>query len=1031
MKFTFNSNDLYMQPKIMLCKLDLKKLGFLDVFNLKINPTYCDISDLSFDIMYDNEFCEYIVKYMVLEVDGFGRFTVTEIQPDEVNRIKTVKAQSYEITLNNDSLTFKESSYFKLYDLINPEQSILGIISKQTGWKIEHVDGSLMNKITKLDIDNEQIYSVLMSTLTSAFKCYFLFDTMNMTISCYDTSREIVNSGIVLSRRNLIKDIQTSSASDDIVTALSVTGAEGVGINYVNPLSNNVIYDFSYFIGNKKYCMSQELGEAVVTWSNKIDNNRDSFANLVEQRISLSAQIIEKDSEMTILKGEMNSLLDIQSVSIQANDNQRLATVYVEIENKQVEINNKQSEIDAVKSSYQSVLNQITAITNSLSFSNNFTSDQLKELKFYIKTGSYQNENFIFTDVMTESQKIEVSKQLYDQGLQILEKVSKPLYEFSIDVSNFMFCKEYEEFTKNLKLGTNINVEVEENNWCTPKLLKVEIDYDNPENCKLTLSDKYRLSDDIRKFADNFGNNSKVTNKVNITAGLWDEPIRDGFYGKVNDYINNALNLANQEIINADNQEITIGSYGLRGKKYDDDTEDYSPKQVALTSNVLAFTDDGWKTTKTAIGEITVGDTKMYGLAAEVVMGNIVAGNNLTITNNKDESLATFVVDGNGAKLINADFTLENTKNKIILNPTDGIKIQKIKADKSWEDIFYANTDGNIIAKGISLDSAWIGGWTTTSDGITSPVGDYINSNGYGKLSLMSWTPTSATFNGNIYANNLHWNNGDGTYVVVFDDGGTMGGSWLTDGSVGADKLDSISVGKIYADWISVEELYAKKAWIEELYVTKGTFEELEAKTITAEQLSTKYLITDSGIFSGKMLVGKTGDYSDIHSEAVNLDAQHQNIQQLKLSSTAGFDFSSTYGGVNFRCGSIVNEDGTETKASVISQSPFRARDLVEVDGKLWCYGDIEQVNSGNTNTFNGATTINNSLTVTSNLSVTGETVLSSGVNVFGGMVVANAGIWIRGSVVLGDMKNSGVSGTFDIGGTSVRIDAGIIVGVG
>ena len=78
-------------------------------------------------------------------------------------------------------------------------------------------------------------------------KCYFVFDTMNKYIYCYDrdeVERPIKNSGINLSFRNLINEVKVNESSDDIITALTVTGAEGVGINVVNPLGNNIIYDF-------------------------------------------------------------------------------------------------------------------------------------------------------------------------------------------------------------------------------------------------------------------------------------------------------------------------------------------------------------------------------------------------------------------------------------------------------------------------------------------------------------------------------------------------------------------------------------------------------------------------------------------------------------------------------------------------------------------------------------------------------------------------------------------------------------------
>ena len=54
----------------------------------------------------------------------------------------------------------------------------------------------------------------------------------------------------------------------------------------------------------------------------------------------------------------------------------------------------------------------------------------------------------------------------------------------------------------------------------------------------------------------------------------------------------------------------------------------YSPEQVWLTSNTLAFTDDSWNTVKMALGKVTLSDeTTTYGFVADaIVTGTLNAG---------------------------------------------------------------------------------------------------------------------------------------------------------------------------------------------------------------------------------------------------------------------------------------------------------------------------------------------------------------------------------------------------------------------
>ena len=272
-----------------------------------------------------------------------------------------------------------------------------------------------------------------------------------------------------------------------------------------------------------------------------------------------------------------------------------------------------------------------------------------------------------------------------------------------------------------------------------------------------------------------------------------------------------SLDLAKQEIVNSVNQDFIIGSWGILGRK--SIGEDlFDPHQIRINNNLICFSDDSFQTVSQAIGKITFNGTEMYGIVADAIVGGLVATEKLVISNENNN----FILDRDGATLINASFTLTNNKNKILLNPEDGLKIQT-KVGELWEDRFYADVDGDIIAKSIKLESSLIGGWTTEVNGLYAPgdpaTRDYIGSNGYGKLSLFSWTPTSATFDGNIYANNLLSNTG-GQYQYVFENG-TMGGTWLSDGTVPLGKLDTLVATKAYVDELDVKGLRADLAIID------------------------------------------------------------------------------------------------------------------------------------------------------------------------------------------------------------------------
>lgn len=934
MIINFNSLDLAVRPKISVHKLDLTMIGYVNYSKLKINPTFCNVSDTTFTVYENEKYYDCIRKDMVLEIENLGRFVITDVneEDDGNTKYKDVTANSYEVVLNKTTLSYKDNTVFKLWDAINPDKGIeinengvivdddnrnpqyiypqyptlLYIIQQETGWTIAHVDSTLLNEYRTLTIDKSEVYGLLMGEISDAFKCYFEFDTINRTISCYDREKVPVNSNIVLSFRNLIKEQKISEGTDEVLTALIVEGADGVGINLVNPLGNNVIYDFTYYCNDKPWGMDADLQTAVITWQNLIDSYREDYAELVLTRRECDKDLMDLKTEMSTLNSEMMALRDVQSVYIATNDEDGLATVYTDIQNKQAEIDDKQEEIDAKQDEYDAVVESISDIVSELSMDNNFTEEQLDTLKYYTNMAVYDNANFIYTDTMTEYDKINISNQLYAQGMKVFNKVNRAKYQYECEIVPFMFNKKYKIFTDSLELGKTVNLELSDGTWVNPKIMQINIDFDDTENSSVILSDSFTLKNGCYDFSDGYNQTIKVSRKASLSAAKWDEPSNNGFYNTVNNYINNALDLAKQEIINATNQEFTLGSYGLRGKKYDSETETYDDHQIAMTNNVIAFTDDNWQTAKAALGKITLGETDYYGLVAEAIVGRLIAGTQLTI----ESGDGSFVMDSSGAKLENAPFTITNATSKILLNPTDGFKIQK-KTGTTWTDVLSEDTSGNIVANSIKLNSGNIGGWTIETNQLSSPTGDYIASNGTGKLSLLTWNNSSATFSGNIYANNLNWNNGTSS-IPVFTNLGTMNGSWLTGGSISPDKRNVAEWDAIYADVGAFNKLYAN--FVE---------------------------INDEVFFKGKIRVGDNtnpGNYSLINTQNDYIDTEHGYLMRLYNYAPGGFVWNTSLDGVG---SAVFNLPVNITQGLSITGYTSITGDLL-VSNKITAYGSSE-----------------------------------------------------------------------------------------
>lgn len=1032
MQIEFDILNQAKTPIVKLCKPSRKVIGLLKVRNFNVDLVLSDTSEITFDIYKDDNGYENVLKYMVLYIESYGYFEIANVKEDVDGKVsfKTVTAYGYETTLKNYNLTADKEKVWELYSPVGEahDNCLLKWISDWTGWKIAHVDGSLLNRRRTMDIKDITAYELMMNDISEAFKCYFVFDTVEKTFSCLDRESAPILAKINLGFRNFMQKIETNNTSDDIVTALTVKGSDGVGISMVNPLGNDVIYDFSYFYSLKRG-MTQNLIDKCKAWQNKIRDYEETFA---ETKNELQDKIIEleaKQSELVVKQGELNSQKDLQSVAISTNENSKLPEYKENIERIESEISGINGEIDTLNNQITTLRSEISNIASELSFKNNFTEEEYAELEYYIKSGLYENDNFIFTDSMSESDKINIEQELYNLGKTTMKSVCRPQYEFTCTLSNFFMNKKYEKYAKEIELGKTCNVEIAENTWIQPRIVKIHLDYEDILNSTIVFSDKFFIEGGKYRFIDIFTQQQRITGKVSKLSAGWEEPINNGFYSKVDYYINHALDLTRQEIINASGQEFAMGSYGLRGKKMLDDGT-YSPCQIAMTNNVLAFTDDGWASCKAAIGKVKFGedDNEMYGVVADAIVGRLLVSENLYISNSTNDSSATFTVNADGAMLKNADFTVEKNNTKIVISPTAGIHIQK-KNGNAWDDVFYADDNGNIVGNGITLNESNIGGWTTKTDKLTAPSGDYIGSNGTGQLGLFTWgkgeSGNWANFNGNIYANNLRWNNGDGSSVYVFNSGGWMDGLWIGDGTLSPGK-------RKVSEW---DEIYAKKAAFDELYAAAARIDDLQAG----------FIVSEEGVVSPLYFGGRYKAYDLEHSERgsatmygqLDDNAIRDNQKQISMFIEAS---GKIYLDSPFEVvAGHLNADNTVEYRRITAGS-FDAKTLVQTK-QLDVYPD----NAANGVSVNG-TIQTQWLQVTNkinNVVVSDKFECDSNVNAkFNGQAIiegdttTNGRLWITGGTALKDSKDAGSfyygqSTEVKVGDRTLYFKHGLLTGVG
>ena len=270
----------------------------------------------------------------------------------------------------------------------------------------------------------------------------------------------------------------------------------------------------------------------------------------------------------------------------------------------------------------------------------------------------------------------------------------------------------------------------------------------------------------------------------------------------VSDFMNSSLNAAVNTIIGAANQSVIIDGAGI----HIGGEEDY---QIRIVDKMIAFTEDGWQSSKLAIGLFATEETGEYfGVNAEVIGGKLIVGNNMIIENENDQGVMQFKVDASGAWLNNSTFVLQKDNGgKMILDPqygllagtgdlftTEGTTVIPSFLDEDGDlildedgipenaNFFLDLRDGNAYFRGeVSAVSGSIGGWTIADDYLYSGSGTSfvaLNGSKTENAAYAIWAggedPNTAPFwvkrNGDMYAR-------DGTFR------GTIYGSVYKDSS--------------------------------------------------------------------------------------------------------------------------------------------------------------------------------------------------------------------------------------------------------
>ncbi len=649
---------------------DGASLGIIQARDITLSPRFNSIGTIQFTCDRSNcEVYDLITTGRTILLQDVGRYIVEN--PSETSNglsdSKTLTCRSFEYDINRKTIPYLNGTY-QFYSMNSNDDTIVKrIFSYLPNWTLESVDSSLWNLWRTFDFTDRPLLQAMQEDFSSAFECVFVYNTLDSTIKIISYENVIKSSDIYLSFENLVKTLEITEKTDEIITSLSVFGGNNLSINLVNPLGDT-LYDFSYFtdtvINGTKF-MSDSLINAINDWEDLVESYQTSYANYLTQRKTKIAERVVLETDLVTLKGELKALILVRDALLESNQSATTATANVnakqnQINAKELDIEIKQNEIDVIE-------DNITDIQNEVSIQANFSANQIRELDRFIYHQSVIDENFVAGENDTDDIIQQTAQDLYEKYKRLLAKNKDIKYEFTIDLENFISQSQYRLFTSQLDWGIEVTLKNSRGGLSYPILLGLDIPLDDENaDVKFLFSTNMRLRNANEEYNDYLANTVAGTvNKVAGSSLSWGSFVNSGAKDKVSDLFANGLNLDNQEVKSATNQEIIFDSTGLLGRKVVDGIP--QQRQWKFINNKLLFTDDNWQTAKLAVGEIHLPNgTLAYGVSGDVIFGKL--GKFVTVEANQifigDDTLIEYIdnIDFDSDKFVEKDKLYNMTK---------------------------------------------------------------------------------------------------------------------------------------------------------------------------------------------------------------------------------------------------------------------------------------------------------------------------------------------------------------------------------
>ena len=751
--------DLQLPKKsLFLCKPNKSTIGKInEAYDVQYYTKLSTVNELSFkiptiiikdDVPMDNPNIDrikhrYIFKYVVGGITEYFLFNESNKGYGDEDYVE-YKAYSLGVQLSDKHIrefekigNLKDVAEGVLDDVYG---SLLEVPIKR--WTIGYVDSYFTTSETaerKYTVASMSLLEVIYDMATK-WNAVIKWDTTNLVIEFYRAENVGLNKGFYIRDGKYLESFDLSVDSSSTVTRLRAFGSDGLTFRGINPLGEDYIQDFSFFMYPFEYdmatnkvikhsdYMSDNLCIALTKYEALVKSLDSDFEVISKKIVTLQEILtIEADrlSKITVERILIEDERDVLLAEFQSDknhwgtngfnnsgtkeDTQAHIDIIARLRAKEAEESAQKTVVDNAQFNVDDAEREKQAHLDKLKPSINFTNDEYSELHEFIIVQEYTNDS------------ITRPEDLLKESKTVFKQNQEPKIKLTVGLVDFLSVVECQNDWDKLGLGDSIRIRYDRLKVnILAKIIEINYDFESFE-ISLTIANEKDLKDGTDALMD-------LLNKADITSTIVGMD-KDGWNlskennGKINDLINNKWDSLKNAVLAGYDQTITISERGIIVKALDDPNS-----WLVIQNGFLAITNDGGNSWKHAISK--------DGIWGEYIFGKLISGVNLYI---EDESGA-WKTQGSRTTIYNADgkevmwlglvsdnlrdkfdniirqeqgecFGLKswNDATKVEVTDCTGIAISRWK-DKDWEKVLWANTDGTLytkhmVAEGIKIVS--------------------------------------------------------------------------------------------------------------------------------------------------------------------------------------------------------------------------------------------------------------------------------------------------------------------------------------